>query len=164
MQAMRWSPSAANRQPWRVVYCDKPDLMGIFREGVNEDNRRWADKAPLLFYLFADRLNERTGKENVYAAFDTGAAWMSLALQAGQLGLYAHAMGGIHHERVYQLTGVDESRYKIMCAIAVGYRADSGHLPEDLQEREKPSARKEAGETISAFQPEAVPAWSRSAT
>ena len=36
------------------------------------------------------------------AAFDCGAAWMAMTMQARKYGLYTHGMAGIDREAVYQ--------------------------------------------------------------
>ena len=53
--------------------------------------------------------------------FDTGAAWMSLALQANRMGLNSRAMGGIDLEAAHEIAGVPKDRFTAICAIAVGY-------------------------------------------
>src|SRR4051812_27553391 len=75
-EAARWSPSASNLQPWLFVYADTEALLERVRPIVRDGNRRWADRAPLLVFIFARRNNPKTGEPNRLAAFDTGAAWM----------------------------------------------------------------------------------------
>jgi nitroreductase len=145
-EAARWAPSASNLQPWLFVYADDAETLALARPILRDGNRRWADRAPLLVFVFARRANPATGAANHLAAFDTGAAWMSLALQAQKLGLVAHAMGGIHPDRAYAILGVPSDEYESLCAIAVGRRAAPDHLPDDLRAREVPSTRKAVGE------------------
>ena len=89
------------------------------------------------------------GAENRHARFDAGAAWMSLALQARKLGLYAHAMAGFHLKKSYQVLGVPEEDYEVIAAVAVGRLGDSSRLPEDLREMELPKDRKAPAEVAS---------------
>lgn len=145
-EAARWAPSASNLQPWLFVYADDEETLARARPIVRDGNRRWADRAPLLVFVFARRANPATGEPNRLAAFDTGAAWMSLALQAQKLGLVAHAMGGIHQDRAYAILGVPGEEYESLCAIAVGRRAEPDALPDDLRAREVPSTRRPIGE------------------
>jgi nitroreductase len=141
-EAARWAPSASNVQPWLFVYADEEESLTRLRPIVRDGNRRWADRAPLLVIVFARLNNPKTGEPNRLAAFDAGAAWMSLALQALKLGLSAHAMGGIHHDRAHELLGVPKDEFQCLCGIAVGKRGSPHSLPEDLQAREVPSDRK----------------------
>jgi nitroreductase len=144
-EAARWAPSASNLQPWLFVYADDEAALERARPIVRDGNRRWADRAPLLVFVFARRTNAK-GEPNRLAAFDTGAAWMSLALQAHKLGLVTHAMGGIHQDRAYEILGVPSDEYESLCAIAIGKHDVPERLPDDLQARETPSVRKPVGE------------------
>lgn len=144
-EAVRWAPSCFNEQPWRIVYAERgqPEhaaLLGL----LVESNRAWADRAPLLLVVFARRNFKKNGKPNRTAAFDTGSAWMSLALEARRLGLYAHAMAGYDVARSYTDLGVPESDYESCAAVAVGVHGDPADLPEPLRSREAPSDREPA--------------------
>jgi nitroreductase len=130
-EAARWAPSAGNVQPWLFVYAaDRPTRTRAHRL-LKEQNRRWAERAPLLIFAFARRNHPETGLPLRTAAFDTGAAWFALALQAQQLGLVTRAMGGIHHEQTYAALGVPENEFESMVEIAVGYPGDPLDLPPD---------------------------------
>lgn len=141
-EAARWAPSSANEQPWLFVYATREEDLQRFRPLLVDANRVWADRAPLLAVVFARRTFRRNGAPNPWAAFDAGAAWMSLALQARKLGLYSHGMGGFHKDRAYEVLGVPQDEYEALAALAVGRYGDVGQLPEALREREKPSDRK----------------------
>ena len=111
-----------------------------------EKNQRWAESAPLLMFVIARRKFAKGGTENRHAKFDAGAAWMSLALQARKLGLYAHAMAGFHLEKSYEVLGVPKDNYEVIAAIAVGRLGDSSGLPDDLLQMEMPKGRKPLAE------------------
>ncbi|HEY3446577.1 MAG TPA: nitroreductase family protein [Myxococcales bacterium] len=143
-EAARWAPSGGNQQPWKFVYADSESALGRVRQVLVDGNRVWADKAPLLAVLLAHVNDE--GERNDWAGFDSGAAWMSLALQARKLGLFAHAMGGFHEEKVYEVLGVDPKEWKPMVVIAVGRPGDAAVLPPKLQTRERPSERRPLAE------------------
>jgi nitroreductase len=108
-------------------------------------NRAWASKAPLVGFIFA---NTRTpeGREPRTAQFDTGAAWMALALQARALGIYTHAMAGIDLQAAYDQLGVDAERYTVMCGFAAGRIGPRAALPDELREHEQPNGRKPIGD------------------
>ncbi|MDD5708685.1 MAG: nitroreductase family protein, partial [Kiritimatiellae bacterium] len=93
-EAARWAPSCFNEQPWLFVYATSEADRSRFAAALVEKNRAWAGIAPLLIFVLARRNFRQSGKQNRHAAFDSGAAWMSLALQARKLGLYAHGMAG----------------------------------------------------------------------
>lgn len=145
-EAARWAPSASNEQPWLFVYADAEPGLSALRGVVNDTNRQWAGRAPVLVLAFARRHNQGNGKPNRWAAFDTGAAWMSLALQARALGLACHAMGGFSVEEAHRVTGLPAEEYEALCAIAVGYAAPVEELPEAFRSREVPNDRKDPAE------------------
>jgi nitroreductase len=102
----------------------------------------------LLVFVFARKHHPATGLPIRTAAFDTGAAWQSLALQAHKLGLSTRAMGGIHHEKTYEVLGVPEAEFESMAGIAIGYPADRSTLPGDLHDKEQPNTRKSTREFV----------------
>ncbi|BCR04373.1 NAD(P)H-flavin oxidoreductase [Desulfuromonas versatilis] len=145
-EAARWAPSCYNEQPWLFVYARSAEDRERFATALVEKNRQWAARAPLLLFVLARKSFARNGKPNRHAVFDAGAAWMSLALQARRLGLYAHGMAGFSRERAAEVTGADPEEYEIMAAVAVGYRDEVEKLPEDLAAMESPNGRKPPGE------------------
>lgn len=144
-EGARWAPSSFNGQPWLFLYeTDGPD-RAVFDSVLMPRNRAWASKAPLVGFIFA---NTRTpdGREPRTAQFDTGAAWMALALQARALGIYTHAMAGIDMQAAYDRLGVDAERYTVMCGFAAGRIGPRDALPDELKEREQPNDRKPTSE------------------
>lgn len=149
-EAARWAPSCFNEQPWLFAYAVTPEDRAAFTSTLNKKNQLWAARAPLLIFILARRKFRQGGRENRHAPFDAGAAWISLALQARKLGLYAHAMAGFSQEKAYELLKVDPEAYHIMAAVAVGYRGESGHLSDDLLAIEAPNERRSLDETTHA--------------
>jgi len=148
-EAARWSPSCFNEQPWHFVYAaSRPDLE-TFQTILVDANKTWASHAPLLMMAFSKKFFTRNNKPNRWADFDTGAACMALTLQANQLGLHCHAMGGFDEQKAYTVANVDPEKYNAICVIAVGKMASPDKLPEELQQRETPSDRKPITEFIS---------------
>ena len=145
-EAARWTPSANNLQPWLFVYASRPESLARARELLLPTNQRWANRAPLLVFVFARKRHPETLAPLRTAVFDTGAAWQSLALQAHQLGLSTRAMGGIHHDRVHEAFGVPVEDFESIIGIAIGYPGPRDVLPDDLHEKEQPNARKRSSE------------------
>ena len=119
MDAARWSPSCYNEQPWLFI-TSTPATHQQFVGLLVEANQRWAKSAPVIGFALAAKNFSHNGKANAHAAFDTGAAWMAIALQASMLGYYAHGMGGIEYEAVYQQLGIDAETYQLICGFALG--------------------------------------------
>lgn len=141
-EAARWAPSCFNEQPWLFLCAHEEPDLDLFRRLLRDSNRVWADRAPVLCYLFARMAFSRNGKPNRWEKFDCGAAWVSLALQARKLGLYAHAMAGFRRDDTYDELGVPAEDYEVICAIAIGYYGDPALLPPDVAAKEKPNDRK----------------------
>lgn len=148
IEAARWAPSASNHQPARFAWGLRGDAgFAAIHDGLMGFNRVWADKAAALIVLasktFVDK--EDGPAANSWHAFDAGAAWMSLALQAQAMGLVAHAMGGFEAETLAPALGLPEG-YQIHVVVAVGRQGDVADLPEKLQAREMPSPRRPVAE------------------
>ena len=144
-EGARWSPSSFNRQPWLFVYeTDGPDRE-TFDSILMPGNQLWACKAPLIGFIFAETKTQE-GRRPRTSQFDTGAAWMALALQARSLGIYTHGMAGIDYDAVHEKLGVSDEYYTAMCGFVAGRIGPREALPEDLQERESPNDRKPLNE------------------
>lgn len=139
-EAARWAPSSGNEQPWIYLYANSPEDHELFLSLLNPGNQAWAFRAPVLAFVMARRLTKR-GNPNRTAQFDTGSSWMSLALQARKLGLYAHGMAGFDVDKSYDVLRVPRDRYEVIAAIAIGHRGDPAVLEEKNRVRESPNPR-----------------------
>jgi nitroreductase len=104
-------------------------------------NQLWASKAGALVALVARTHFEGNDAPAATHSFDAGSAWMSMALQAQQMGLAAHAMWGFHHDQAADALKLPEL-FSTQAMIAFGHPASAEELPEPLREREVPSPRK----------------------
>ena len=138
--AARWAPSWMNNQPWIFVYDTDGEGRQPILDCFMEFNRGWASTAPLVGLVLAK--TEMEGFMARTREFDTGAAVMSLTLQATMLGLAAHLIGGVDIAAVYELTGADPSNTEVLCGFIIGHRGEVSALPENLQEKEQPNDRK----------------------
>jgi nitroreductase len=145
LEAARWAPSSLNHQPWRFVWARRGDAaFAAIHQALTGNNPLWAGHAAALFVVASkDTVQNRDGAEaaNATAAFDSGAAWMSLALQANRMGLVTHAMGGFDRSALAQAVGLPAG-HTLHCVVAVGEQGPADALPETLQAREKPNGRK----------------------
>lgn len=144
--AARWAPSWLNNQPWMFAYdTDGPGREAILRSFM-EFNRGWAAAAPVVGLVLT-----KTELEGFMARtrdFDTGAAMMSLSLQATMLGLSVHVLGGIELDAAYEATGADRGTTDILCGFVIGHRGERAALPDSLQQKEQPSDRKPASDFV----------------
>jgi nitroreductase len=149
-EAARWAPSARNVQPWRFLYALRGDGdWALFRDLLFERNRIWAARAGALIAVLSKRLHEEDGVVSPWRthAFDTGAAWANLALQADRLGLNVRAMGGFDRDRAPAALGVPDD-YDIHVLVAVGRPGAAADLPEHLQALEAPTQRRPLEATV----------------
>ncbi len=140
-EAARWTMSCFNEQPWLFLYATDEKELGLFRGVLAEFNQKWASNAPVLGFIFAKRRFARNDKPNDWAAFDCGAAWMALTMQARMLGLYTHGMAGFDREKVYDVLNISKNDYEALCAFTVGRYGDRNKLPDDMKKDEQPNDR-----------------------
>lgn len=138
-EAARFAPSGSNEQPWVYIFARTPEHLALFHSFINESNRSWCERAPVLA-LVASRTMARNGNPNRTHAFDAGASWAMLALEATRQGLIAHAMGGFDRGKAGETLGLPRDCEPI-AVIAIGYRGDPAILTENQRQREKPSPR-----------------------
>lgn len=143
-EAARWAPSSANQQPWRFVVAarDTPEFEPVFSL-LAPFNQEWCARAAALVVVCADTVRvTSTGEKAVrrLAAFDAGAAWMSLALQGSEMGLVVHAMEGFDHVRARSVIAVPDG-IEVLAMVAVGMPGDPSALSEKHRAGEQPNGR-----------------------
>jgi nitroreductase len=149
-EAARWAPSSNNEQPWHLILGTKDDPSAHDRlfQCLNEKNKKWAFRAPVLMLSVA-RLNfEEEGMPNRHAWHDTGMAVFSLAIQATALGLIVHHMAGFDVEKARTDLGIPYG-FDPVAMVAVGYPGDPAVLDDRLRQREAaPRERKPQTEFV----------------
>ena len=147
-EAARWAPSSGNNQPWRFVYglAGTPAFAKLFAL-LAEGNKPWCEKAGALIVVASKNLGYKDQLARTHS-FDTGAAWMSLALQGTLSGLVVHGMEGFDYERAAQAIHLPKD-HTVECMVAVGYPGRLEDLPERYRAREQPNDRKPISELIS---------------
>ena len=138
LEAARWAPSCYGDQPWRFVIWDRTRnevAWHLALDCLAEGNKVWARHAPLLMLACADSLLTRDGSPNRWGQYDTGAAAVSLALQAAALEMTVHQMGGFDSDKARREFNIPD-RYTPMAMIAVGYQLPEFKIPVELKERE----------------------------
>jgi nitroreductase len=140
LEAGRWAPSASNLQPWRFFYGlrGEPEFDTLLSLLV-PFNESWAKNAGALIFITSVTSFDGS-RQNLTHSFDAGSAFMSLSLQAHDMGLTAHGMAGIEYEKVPVVLHLPEN-LKVEAAVAIGYQGDVSTLPEALRKREVPSQR-----------------------
>ena len=149
LEAARWAPSCFGDEPWRFIVWDKNKDAAAWEKAFDcivQGNQGWAKDAPVFVLICAGTLFEQNQKLNRWGAYDTGAAAVSLSLQATSMGLVTHQMGGFDGEKTRAAFNIPE-QFEMMSMMAVGYIADVDALPEEAKERTlAPRKRKPLGE------------------
>ncbi|MFC0211150.1 nitroreductase family protein [Paenibacillus chartarius] len=146
LEAARWAPSGSNGQPWRFIVAKTNEQKAKFASFIKPGNRAWTDHAPVLILIASSKLRDN-GEPSPSHAFDAGAAWASIALQAHLLGLATRAVGGYEKDQAREVLNVPE-HVELHAIVALGYRGAREALPEALQEKELPSGRRPLRESI----------------
>lgn len=141
IDAARFSPSCFNAQPWRF-YTSNNNTFNDYLSLLNEPNQVWAKNASVVGFLVGKKLFEHNGKFNAHYAFDSGAAWMSIVLQAQHEGFHCHGMAGIQKEKIENYLKINTETDDVIMAFVIGKIADKQSLPDNLRDKETPSARK----------------------
>jgi nitroreductase len=139
-----------NEQPWRFVVARRENEEAFNRmlQSMNEQNRRWAQNASVIFLTLASKKFSRLGIRNEYAWHDVGLAVGNLSLQAMSMDIYLHQIGGFNKETAGRLFKVPEE-FEPVSMIVLGYRGDASILPPPLRERESmPRERKPLSELV----------------
>lgn len=138
LEAARWAPSCFGDEPWRFLVFDKardPESWHKAKICLAEGNQVWAIHAPVLLASVADSRFRRNATPNRWGMYDTGAAAVSLCLQATAQGMIAHQMGGFDAAKLAESFGIPDE-FTPMAMIAIGYQGDSDSLPEGPREAE----------------------------
>ncbi len=138
LEAARWAPSCFGDQPWRFIVWNKTQDAAAWQQAFDcivPSNQTWVKDAPVLILVCADTLFGHNQTPNKWAQYDTGAAAVSLCLQATSMGLVTHQMGGFNSDKTREVFNIP-AQYTPMAMLSVGYEGDANQLPEDLKARE----------------------------
>lgn len=135
--AARRAPSAMNEQPWRFVYAQKSDLSyPLLFNALLEGNKEWAFTAPMIMVGIAKENYDYKNKPNKFAAYDLGQAMAYLSIQATELGLHLHQMGGFDGEIAKKNLSLPKGYQPFVFAV-IGYKGSPEQIPEKFQDGEK---------------------------
>jgi nitroreductase len=148
LEAARWAPSSYNMQPWRFLTFDRNHDEAAFQKAfatLVPFNQGWNANVPVLICVLAQTLTPK-GDVNRTAPYDTGAAAMSLVLQAHALGLVAHQMAGFDVNAFREAFSPPDD-VEVIAMISLGHHGDPALLDEVLLGRENaPRSRSAIGE------------------
>ena len=102
---------------------------------LSEGNQTWARNAPVIMLVLADSVFHANGNPNRWGQYDAGAATMSLCVQATDMGLMVHQMGGFAVDKTKHAFSIPD-RYIPMAFISIGFQLPMEEIPAELKERE----------------------------
>jgi nitroreductase len=148
-EAARWAPSSFNSQLWRFIVARRqnPEEFAKFQGLLVPGNAAWAKDAAALIVVASRQNFEHSNKPAVTHAFDAGAAWENIALEAARRGLVTHGMQGFDYDRARQELGIPDD-FDVLAMIAIGKRGPLEKLPEKLQAVEHPNSRRPLREIL----------------
>jgi nitroreductase len=133
VEALRWAPSAGNRQPWHFYLVRRPELKrDLARAAFQQD---FVAQAPLVFVISglpersASRYGER-GKE-LYVFQDTAAAIQNLLLLATALGYGTCWVGAFDELQVSEVLSLPKQE-RPLALIPIGKAAEQPSPPQRL--------------------------------
>jgi nitroreductase len=148
-EAARWAPSSYNNQPWRFVYARRGDShWETLFSFLGDFNKKWVVKADTLVLVIARNNFLKNGKPCRTAQFDTGSAWMSLAVEAHARGITTHGMEGFDYDKARKTLNIPDT-FTVLAMVAIGKPGKKEDLPEELKKDEEPSNRRPLSEMIS---------------
>lgn len=149
IEAASWAPSSINEQPWRYRYALRgTETFHEMWECLMIGNQPWAKNAAALLLCTAKKNFAKNDKPNRHALHDTGMANAFLMLQATEMGIYGHIMGGYDPEKLRETFHLPEDEEDV-CILALGFLGVPDQLEEPFRTREiTPRSRKAVEEFI----------------
>jgi nitroreductase len=147
LEAARWTPTAANLQPWRLIVARRgTDQHARIVETLAGFNSAWAGDAAVLVVFIAE--TERDGQTLDWAVYDTGQVAAHFTIQAHANGLSTHQMGGFDRAALAQAFELAPELTPVTIA-AVGELGDIRAASDELQARENaPRTRRSLDESV----------------
>jgi len=138
LEALRWSASSYNEQPWRLILATKDDSAAYEKVlgCLVEANQSWAKLAPVLLLTLSKKTFSKNGKPNRVHIHDIGLAMGNLSVQAMAMDLWVHQMAGVDLDTVREAYDVPDD-FEPVTAAAIGYQGEVGDLPEPMREMEQ---------------------------
>lgn len=136
LEAARWAPSANNAQPWRfsVVHRGTELFNQVVADGLSGFNQAWTPRASALVVV-SIKTAQADGAPNRFAPYDAALAVSNLVIQAHELGLHAHQIGGFVPAGLKSVLTLSDELEPIV-VVALGKVAPADKLEGPAYERE----------------------------
>jgi len=148
-EAARWAPSSMNEQPWTFVWARKGDeAWQKMHDALMGGNQPWAKNANVMIICLAKRFFDYKNRPNRHAMHDLGQAVAFLSLEATELELNLHQMGGFVEDQLRNDFNIGQE-WEVGHIIALGYPDEAEKLEEPYLSREyAPRKRKSQSEFV----------------
>ncbi len=150
LEAGRWAPSANNHQPWFFSAAMRGSELfeQINAEALEGFNAAWAPNAS-GYVVVSILAKTPDGRDYSHAAaYDAGLAVMSMVVQAQELGIATHQVGGFNRTTMPGILGLGEDVQPIVLLV-LGKLAAADTLQGPAYEREiAPRVRKTLDEIV----------------
>lgn len=150
-EAARRAPSSRNGQPWFYYFAKRENqkVFGDFVGILTGNNPDWAKEAQVLIISVLKKNFDYKNLPNNKALHDIGAANVSMAIQAAEMGLQVHQMGGFDMGKASEYLQLDSENFEPVTVIAVGFPDEGRPLTEDLIQRKiQAETRKEIDDFV----------------
>lgn len=148
LEASTWAASSMNEQPWKYLYASRgTEGFDRIHSCLMAGNQPWAKSGSVLLISLAKKSFDYKNRPNRHAMHDVGAANTTLLLQAADLDIYGHMMGGFDQQKTIDEFDIDDNEWEIACFIVLGHLDEAEKLEEPFLTREKsPRSRKSVDE------------------
>jgi nitroreductase len=129
LEALRWAPSAGNRQPWEVIVVDDPEKIESLANAALE--QMWMKTAPVILAVC---INEKIAKgtygerSEQYALQTIGMATENMMLAAHSIGLGTCCVTAFEDDKVRDIMDCMEF-IKPVALVTVGYPKEEPPVP-----------------------------------
>jgi len=137
-EAARWAPSCFGDQPWRYIVWNRHQDEINWQKALDcllPGNQAWAKDSSVLILSASVQTFSQNEAANRWNGYDTGAASVSLCVQASAMGLMSHQMGGFDEDKLKTTFAIPED-INLWSMIAIGHPAALDALNEQQLEQE----------------------------
>jgi len=131
MKASIWAPSSRNRQPWRIIGIKRDsNRFNSIVASMSTGNQEWAINSSLIIIFCSNEDKDFSPK----SFLDIGFAGQNAMLQATELGLETHPIGGWDEEKVKIVSKIPIDS-KVAFILVVGKQGIVSSLSKELEEK-----------------------------
>jgi len=131
IKASIWAPSSRNRQPWRIIGIKRDSSrFNSIVACMSEGNQEWAINSGLIIIFCSN--NDKDFSPKTF--LDIGFSGQNAMLQATELNLETHPIGGWDEEEVKSVSEIPKES-KVAFILVVGKPGVVSSLSKELNEK-----------------------------